>query len=649
MYSISDSSFEKIDLTDNNQQGTSDNSMPKKREQKQKKTRNIIFFVLAVILLIVGYTAFKARGIYAKSQASYKQALIAYDTAKKQNVVVFKEELLKTQKEIGELKKEVKGVSYLAFIPLASWYYNDAVHGIEASSHGISALISVADSLIPYADVLGLKGEKSFVSGSAQDRIQIAVKTMGKVVPNIDEIEKDLRNARDEIDKINPNHYPNILAIGKARTRLEQLRSVTDEAVSTIEQAKPLIKVLPELLGEPTSKKYIVLFQNDKELRPTGGFLTYYAIFKVEHGLVKVERSSDVYTLDTSIRSHPAAPYIIRNYLPKESVLYVRNSNLSPDFIESMKAFRSLFEKSSSYEKVDGIIALDTHVLVHILDILGEVQAAGIKFNSKTDPRCDCPQVVYELEANISTPVGFVRESRKALIGELLYGIMEKALSSSPKLYWGRLFQQGFLDIHEKHILFSLNDPEAQKGMEALNWAGKIKEFKGDYLHINDANFGGQKSNMYVKQSVKVEYDLTQERVVTKTVTISYANPKPHSDCNLERGGLCLNATLRDFLRVYVPSDSRLVKSKGSQVKVETKNDLGKSVFEGFITVDPLTKSQIIFTYELPFKLENGSPLPLLIQKQPGTDKIPYEIYVKGKKVKSFDLTQDTQLNLTSF
>lgn len=642
--------FDKIDLPKVEPINKENSSVPmsKKLSKNAFRLKKPVKVVLALLILLIAFgvfTGIKVISVYNKAQNVYKQAKIAADAAKKQNIVLLKEELVKTKQGAEALKKEFDGLSYLAFIPIANWYYQDGIHGISAASHGITASITVTDTLIPYADVLGLKGKKSFVAGSAQDRIQLAVKTMGKVVPNIDAIEKDLKKAREDIDKVNENHYPNIGSLTKIREQIKRVKKITDDAVIAMDEAKPLIKVLPDLLGEPTAKRYLILFQNDKELRPTGGFLTFYAIFRIEHGLVQVERSSDMYALEGTISSFPPAPYIITNYLPKESVLYIRNSNLSPDFVESMKTFNSIYEKSSQKVDVDGIIGLDTHVLVNILDILGEVEAAGLKFNSKIDKRCDCPQVVYVLESNISTPVNYVKGNRKAIIGELLYAIMQKALSSSPKLYWGRLFQQGFSDIEQKHILLALKDENAQKGIEALNWAGRIKEFNGDYLHINDSNFGGQKSNLYVKQTVKIDYAVSTDRRIIKTVTIDYKNPQPGSDCNLERGGLCLNATLRDFLRLYVPKGSVLQSSKGSQVKVATKDDLGKTSFESFITVDPLGKAQIVFSYELPFK-PSDSNLPVLIQKQPGTDKIPYEISVNGKTVSKFDLVSDHQTNL---
>jgi len=92
-----------------------------------------------------------------------------------------------------------------------------------------------------------------------------------------------------------------------------------------------------------------------------------------------------------------------------------------------------------------------------------------------------------------------------------------------------------------------------------------------------------------------------------------------------------------------------LSSSRGSEVKVETKKDLGKTYFESFFTVKPLGKSQITYKYTLPFKVKSGSPLPVLIQKQPGTTGIMYEIWVNGKKVDSFDLATDKELSLKVF
>jgi hypothetical protein len=76
-----------------------------------------------------------------------------------------------------------------------------------------------------------------------------------------------------------------------------------------------------------------------------------------------------------------------------------------------------------------------------------------------------------------------------------------------------------------------------------------------------------------------------------------------------------------------------------------TYEELDKTVLEGFLTVRPLGKTKLTVSYELPFKVEDGS-LPFLIQKQPGTAGAPYSIKVNGKTVEKFDLLTDKEVKL---
>lgn len=655
---MDDKGFQKLNVSVPVEAQPRDVVRPRAMEARSQRKRRFSFrfpqgrvartLAIVVLLLVLAgaYTSIQAFGAYKQARKVEAQAKVAYDALKAQNIVLAKDELVKTQTEVKELQKDLGSIGYMKFVPVAGWYYNDAVHMVNAASEGVDAGVITTETLIPYADVLGLKGDSSFAGGSAQDRIRLAVNTMSKVVPEIDRIEAKLIAAQKEIDQIDPKKYPNIGKIKKVREMIDQLKTVSDGAVVAVEQGKPLIKSLPDILGESEEKKYLVLFQNNAELRPTGGFLTYYTIFKVNEGVITVDTSSDIYDLDNSISKHPAAPEIITKYLPKVNQLFIRDSNLSPDFIKSMDAFNEQFENSSRFQEVDGIVAIDVEFFVNMVRILGEVNASGLTFKADIDPRCNCPQVVYELENEISRPVNYVKTDRKGLLADLMLATMDKAMSSSPKEYWGKLFQQLIADAQQKHIMFYMYDENAQKGLKALNWTGEVRDFEGDYLNVNDANFGGQKSNLFVEKSMRIDYEVSNDGTVKKKVLITYKNPMKASDCNLERGGLCLNAPLRNYQRVYVPKGSTLDKSAGSSVKSSTKEDLGKTYFDAFFIVNPLGKAEVSYEYTLPFKVEKGSPLPVLIQKQPGAKDVPTEIYVNGKLKEKFDLTTDKEINI---
>ncbi|MCL5438566.1 MAG: DUF4012 domain-containing protein [Patescibacteria group bacterium] len=619
--------------------------------QRRHFPKAILIILLVLIVLGIASTftiVLPLQKTISSANKTYKQANLAMDALKKQNVDLAGQEIDKTRKDLAGTQNDLKALSFLKYVPIANWYYSDADHLLKAGSYGLDAASTLVESIKPYQDVLGLKGKGSFVMGSAEQRVQTAVMTMSKITPRIDDIAKSISLARKEIDEVDPNHYPSILGGDKIKKNLQTIKTLVDEGEILVTDARPLIKALPDLLGEKTEKKYLVLFLNDKELRPTGGFITAYAILRIDKGVIHFDNASDIYNLDNTIMNKPKAPEPILKYLPKVYNLNLRDSNLSPDFIESMKTFESLYNKSSGKVKVDGIIAIDTSILVSTIKILDdEVYAGGIKFTSKIDKRCDCPEVIYVLEDNISRPVNYVKgPGRKDLLGVLMYAIMEKALKSSPGTYWGPLFQELLKQTNEKHVLFYVYDKDAQTGIEALNAAGRVKSFDGDYFYLDEANFGGQKSNMYIKEDVEQKYEVKSDGSIIKTITVNYKNPYPPSDCNEERGNLCLNAVLRDWFRVYVPKGSEIVDSVGSEVKISTYEEFGKTVLDGFLTVKPLGTAKLTISYKLPFKVKPGSSLPLLIQKQPGTYDNTYTIKMNGRQVEQFKLTTDKEVKL---
>lgn len=651
----------KITLRSANKKGADvvEHKNPKFMKKFQKKYFLIAFVVVCVLILGVSLAVIgPAQKIYNSSQDTYKQARKAWDAIKKQNITLAGEELKKTKIAINKTQSDLQALSFLRFIPIASWYYNDAEHLVKAGSYSLDGTNVVVDAIEPYADVLGLKGKGSFVGGSAEQRIQTAVLAIGKITPRIDDVASSFDKARKEIDQVDPNHYPEILGLGKIKTQLTTLKQVADGGISFVTEARPLVKVLPALLGEKEEKKYLIVFQNANELRPTGGFMTAYAIFKVDKGKISIDKSDDIYNLDNSIPTakKPKAPAPILKYLVGVNVLHIRDSNLSPDFIESMKTFYDLYQLSNVKTKVDGIIALDSNVLVSVIKILDdEVWAGGMEFNTKNEPKCNCPQVIYKLESLVSTPksidirytnLAAIQAQRKDILGTLLFFTMKKALQSSPKKYWGPLIQDLVTQSNEKHVLFYLFDKDAQGGIEALNVAGRIKKYDGDYFHLNQANLGGAKSNLFVKEAVTQDIKVDGNGAITKKVTVSYKNPFPPSDCNLERGNLCLNGVLRNWFRVYVPKGSKLIDSKGSEIKMTTYEELDKTVFEGFLTVRPQGTATLTVSYTLPFKLKSGSPLPLLIQKQPGTKDNQYTITFNGRKVLDAPLLTDKEITL---
>ena len=187
---------------------------------------------------------------------------------------------------------------------------------------------------------------------------------------------------------------------------------------------------------------------------------------------------------------------------------------------------------------------------------------------------------------------------------------------------------------NHKHIMFYMHDDNTQKALSALNWTGQTKSVDGDYLHINDSNFAGGKSNLYVKQTVTQEINPQKDGIVKKKITVEYKNDQPF--------GIWLNGINRDYVRFYVPKGSTLLSSKGSESQVTTiEDDLGKTVFEAFIQVRPQNTRKLEIEYTVPYKPDGQ--YKLMVQKQPGAKDFHYKIKLNGKGVADFNLEQDRE------
>lgn len=604
------------------------------------KKIGLLFLCFLIILAVVGYLF-----IYLPYTRIRAKGEVLITSAKEMKQVFAKNDLDLLENKFGQFstqykdfQKEAQSVYWLAFIP----YVADFKNGVEAGDYIIHAGGESLTAISPYADLIGFKkGESSFIERPAEDRLQTAVVTLDKVLGKLDVVSEDIKQAEMKIEKIDPNRYPEKVGTYEVRKMIVMMKEQFKGVSSLFVDAKPLVANIPSIFGKDKEKTYLLLFQNNMERRATGGFLTAYAVFKIKDGKIKIEKSADIYSLDNSIGNHPAAPPEILTYHKGVSQFFIRDSNLSPDFVKSIELFNSLYQKSGEKVNYDGIIAMDSNVLVDMLTIFGDTEAGGVRFSAQEDKRCDCPQVIYQLFDMVDRPVNYIKTNRKGILGDLMYALFYKAIGFSPSKYWGTLAQTMFRNMDEKHILLYFTDPTLQKSVEKLNYAGRIREYDGDYLHVNGVNFAGAKSNLYVDEVIDSRTSF-ENGVTKREIVLEYRNPYPHSDCSLERGGLCLNATLRNWVRIFVPKGSKLVDFKGSQKEVKTYDDLGKTVFEGFMTVDPLGKAEVKVTYTLPVSIQKNN-YKILVQKQAGVVDQKLRLFVDGKKLFEEDFKVDKE------
>ncbi len=613
--------------------------------------RKKIFIGIGVFLLLLlsvgGVLAFKTYTTLKKLQGEVAVAEAlgkdTYALLKTQNLPAVQTALNTLDTQLQQITATYSELSFYNSVPFARTYYQDGTHGLTAAAAGLSAARRSVAAVTPYADVLGFSGEGSFTGGTAEERLKLILQTLQKVTPEIDAITADIEHAKNELNQIDANDYPENFKGIALREKIVQAQQVSDGAVTALTEFRPVIEQLPSIAGATgTRKQYLILFQNDNELRPTGGFLTAYAIVNIENGKVFPEKSDDIYELDKKFPTKLPIPAALGRYLTTEKRWNLRDMNISPDFKESMDTFYSHYRTiKGEPQQIDGIIAVDTEFLKKLLTILGPVQIpGGGTFSAENDKRCDCPQIIYALSEIITRPTPYVREDRKGILGPLMREVLTKAYTA-PKQQWPGLFSETYTALQGRHIQLYFTDEKAQAAAEVIGAAGRMKPApeNTDFFALVNANLGGAKSNLFITYDAKQVIAAPENGMLQKSVEITYKNSRKGDNCNLEAGLLCLNSTLRDWTRIYVPKGSVLSSSQGFTKEPTVYEENGFTVFDGFFILEPNSTAKLKLTYSVPYT--DTKEYRASIWKQGGILDYTTLFDVTGGEEK-VDITKDT-------
>ncbi|MDP3957335.1 MAG: DUF4012 domain-containing protein [bacterium] len=415
--------------------------------------------------------------------------------------------------------------------------------------------------------------------------------------------------------------------------RLLRLVPLTQETRTDLETVISLADSL--LYTEGKEKTFLILFQNNLELRPGGGFIGSFGILKVRDGGITDFSVHDTGNFDGRIPSTTPPPYPMRETLNIDS-WKLRDSNYSPDFPENAKWAETFYQMGQGEERFDGVVAVTANVLTSFLKITGPIEIEGFPGTYGAD------NAIVDLEYQVEQ--GYLKQNiafgeRKSVMGILGLEILHrvKALSLSKKY---ELFQTILADLHKKDIQLIFKDTVLQEQVMAAHWDGAMdRVWKDDYLFLVDANLNSFKTDYFVKRSYAYTVDLSQE-IPQATLEITYRNTAEKRDWFAK--------DYQTFLRVYVPAGSFLHTVTGAALDPVYGELLGKKYFGVLIQVPVRTEKTVTFEYTLPQNLEREW-YDLKIQKQPGLNDVSVTVIVIKKdgsrEERTFVLNRDTVLS----
>lgn len=450
--------------------------------------------------------------------------------------------------------------------------------------------------------------------------------------PAISELERAGHYLNNVSYNVLPEQYREQFLVVK-----ENLPSLNSMLKETLDISDLVLKIL----GHDYSKRYLLVFQNNAELRPTGGFIGSYALVTIKDGVMSELEipGGGSYDLNGWLREQVISPEPLHLVNPH---WYFQDANWFPDFPASAQKLIWFFNESGG-PSIDGMLAITPDVLESLLKLTGPIDLTE-NYGVVIDQNNFRTIIQEEAEKKFEE----TKESKK-IISELTPLVFNKVLSLDQ---FNQLEALAVLNklLGEKFMLFYFNDQELQNYIVDQGWGGEIKQTSQDYLSIINTNIGGGKTDLMIEELIDHKLSIEKDGTVKATVTLNRIHKGVEGDPLSGIKNI-------DFVRFYVPQESKLISVSGFDrmdprlfmyPNEEYKEDadlqrieqnvvidevsgtriseeFGKTVFGNWIGTEPGKSSQVSITYQLPFKIKptglftKTDSYNLFVQKQAGT------------------------------
>lgn len=392
-----------------------------------------------------------------------------------------------------------------------------------------------------------------------------------------------------------------------------------DSVASLIDLLVGSSDVAPLLLGFEKPTRYLLLFQDNEQLRPGGGVVTGYGLVRFEKGKVTDFSLHDTSEVDEHLKGHVEPPFPLRRY--QQSVhWYLRDSSFSPDVV-SVASKAALLLRLGTNETVDGVVGIDTTFVEGLLALTGPILV----------PRYNETVRAENLSALMD-----------AHGGENVLGEVFQHATKAPLLTIAAHLTQA---ISQKHLTFAFANQHAQ-ALFALHGASPclcdVRKDEDDVVRdtfgLIDASLGNVRVGRFVKRKVSREVTLDKNGTLLARAILLYENTSEQE-------------AYKNYLYLVMPSGATITSisfESTSQKLISAVTD--PSVYEGkkftppsglevetiqkgdtmlvgfFFLVPERSKKEIVVTYVLPKRIganRQSFSYNLLLFKQLGTKEEP--------------------------
>lgn len=603
------------------------------KNRSQRLGRRVLLIIAILVLSLFSWTGVKAARIYQLGKELYNQ----YQGITSQNDFVdlrpqttehLGSQISLANQRLQKLDAEMQ--PFYAFAPFFRWLpgHGGDIENSRAILDYLSSLVSAADrsfdAMQPLLSVYATTdGEQPPISQQelfaqlqeSQNDFQLALALL-----------EDAERAREQIDFFSLSQ--------QVQTEIQKV----DQLLPFLKDGLMVGAQLPAAVGLGPSgpKTYLLLLQNEDELRATGGFITGVGAMTLEDGKIlsfEIENSPEIDNLDLP---YNALPWQMAEYMDG-GLWLIRDANWSPDFPQVANFAERLYAYSKVHA-VDGVIALDQHAIELLLEATGPIEVGGELVSAEN-------VVPFMRTQKDILNEGLGYEHSKDFLPVLAQALITK-IQAYESLLGQTFYEQLLHALNEKHMLVQLDNQELMDILSRRSWDGAIRRGDADYLAVIEANLGFNKVNAATETSIVYSVDLQDLSNPRAYLEIAVFNENPAFIPCIPRQELIepgyaglIKQCYWNYLRVYTQEGTKLIDATAHTVpgdwmitgrsvpaQVDELSELDGGYGFGTLFVVPTDSSvRTEFEFGLPIGVavldaeKNQITYKLNLQKQAGT------------------------------
>lgn len=576
----------------------------------------IIFLVIFILSgVIAGVLFFKFKNVYDLALSAKSSLNSSVNSAKNQDFGDMGENSLAAENSFIALAAELSALrNNIIFrnLGIGEKELNDIDYIIASAgvvSHSLTKAALIGDQ---FNRLMGGNFGASFSEFTPEQKNAL-LKFIYESGPELNGVKADLELASLNMERVDGGGM-----LSPFKEKIFELKDQLKKASSLMSQAVLASELMPEFFGYPDQSTFLVLFQNNDELRPTGGFLGTYGILQTKNGDIIRFDSHDIYHMDEPMEAGRllsiVPPEPIKKYLNK--TWYMRDANWSPDWPSSAEQIIWFYNKENALLPVknqindftgefNGVIAITPDFVESLLALIGPVVVNGEQFNQDNFTSL----LQYKVEQDFASQ-NVTSWQRKEVVGKILEEIKKKIFNLNYN-QWPLAAKKVTAAIARKDILLYFKNNHLERLAIELNAGGEIKAVDGDYLMLVDSNMAALKTDAVMQRDIT--YQLRQKSDgLYADLKIIYSN-SGKADWR--------TSDYKDYARIYLPEGSEIKSATGFSVLDKTYKEADKTVVAGLLYVRLGKSTTLEVSYKLPASLDrefSKGDYQLYVQKQPG-------------------------------